>query len=73
MTAPEGAIFGPASAGIEILGEARGNVVERNRIRGRARVALSVAPDSAGVPAGNMLAENDHTSLIASPQGARKQ
>ena len=48
MSAPEGAVLGVGSAGIEIMGLARGTVVQRNRIRGRARVGLSVAPDKAG-------------------------
>ena len=44
-------MFGVGSAGIEIMGLARGAVVQRNRILGRARVGLSVAPDKTGNPA----------------------
>jgi hypothetical protein len=42
MSPPEGTIFGPNSAGIAVRGFAQGNVVQDNRIRGRARAALSV-------------------------------
>jgi hypothetical protein len=64
MSAPEGAVFGMGNAGIEILGLARGIVVQRNRIGGRARVGVSVASDKAGIPGDNTLDRNDFTSLI---------
>jgi hypothetical protein len=67
MSAPEGAVFGVGSAGIEIMGLARGTVVQGNRIRGRARVGLSVAPDQAGTPSGNTFDRNDHEHLISPP------
>jgi hypothetical protein len=41
MSAPEGTVFGNFSAAIGVYGFATGNVVLNNRIRGRARVALS--------------------------------
>ena len=66
MSTSEGAVFGSASAGIEIVGLARDNLVQRNKIRGRARVALSLAPDSTGIPAGNTFDQNDHESFISS-------
>jgi len=42
MEAPEGTVFDENSAGIDVRGNAQGNVVANNRVRGRARVALSV-------------------------------
>lgn len=73
ISAPQGTVFGAASGGIEIRGFARNNVVERNRIRGRASVALSLAPDSSGVPAGNTFDRNNHESFISSPaDGAQR-
>ena len=59
MAAAEGAVLGVGSVGIEIKGLARGTVVQRNRIRGRARIGLSVAPDKAGSPTGNTFDQND--------------
>jgi hypothetical protein len=63
MSAAEGAELGVGSAGIEIMGLAKGSLVQRNRIRGRARVGLSVVPDKAGSPSGNTLDQNDHQQL----------
>jgi hypothetical protein len=65
MSAPEGSVFGVRSAGIEIRGSAGGNVVQRNRIRGRARVVLSVAPDKNGYPAGNTFDQNDQENFMS--------
>jgi Right handed beta helix region len=65
MSVPEGAVLGARSAGIEILGLARENIAQRNRIRGRARVGLSMASDSTGSPAGNTFDRNDHANLIS--------
>jgi hypothetical protein len=65
MSAPDDAVLGVASAGIGIQGVARGTVVQRNRIRGRARVGLSVAPDKAGNPTGSTLAHNDREHLVS--------
>jgi Right handed beta helix region len=64
MSAPEGSVLGVGSVGIEVMGVSRGNLVAGNRIRGRARVALSVAPDQAGDPVGNTFDRNDHVNLI---------
>ena len=50
MSAPEGAVFGNSSAGIEIRGLTAGNQVVNNRIRGRAKAALSVVVSRAGIP-----------------------
>ena len=61
--AAEGAVLGVASAGIEIKGLARGTVVQRNRIRGRARIGLSVAIDKAGIPTGNTFDRNDQENF----------
>ena len=73
MSAPEGAVLGVGSAGIEIMGLARGTVVQRNRIRGRARVALSVAPDKAGNPTGNTFDRNDQEHFISPLADGGKQ
>jgi hypothetical protein len=66
MSVPEDLVLGARSAGIEILGLARGNIASRNRIRGRARVGLSVVPDITGIPAGNILDQNDRDGFISS-------
>jgi hypothetical protein len=63
MSAPEGTVFGDNSAGIEIRGFAQGNVVLNNRIRGRARAALAVAGQGAGVPGNNTFVSNDVTGF----------
>ena len=73
MAAAEGAVLGVASAGIEIKGLARGTVVQRNRIRGRARVGLSVAPDKAGNPTGNTFDRNDQEHFISPLTDGGKQ
>jgi hypothetical protein len=74
MAAAEGAVLGVASAGIEVKGLARGSVVQRNRIRGRARIGLSVAPDKAGNPTGNTFDRNDQENF-SSPltEGGKQQ
>ncbi len=64
MSAQEGAVFGTANAGIEIVGLARDITVQRNRIRGRARVGMSVESGKAATPANATLGQNDLTSLI---------
>jgi hypothetical protein len=51
LSAPMGAATGAPSPGIEIMGLARGNIVQRNRIRG-AGVEVSVGPDNFGEPEG---------------------
>lgn len=58
MAAPEGTVFGPLSAGINIRGFAQGNVVLNNRIRGPARAALSVDVFKGGIPANNAFVLN---------------
>jgi hypothetical protein len=67
MSAPENAGFGANSAGIEIRGYAQGTVVLNNRIRGRARAALAVMTQDAGVPGNSELVSNEiegfHPSL----------
>jgi hypothetical protein len=49
-------------------------VVQRNRIRGRARIGLSVTPDRAGNPMGNTFDRNDQENL-SSPltEGGKQQ
>jgi nitrous oxidase accessory protein NosD len=59
MSAPEGTIFGTNSAGIDIRGSAQGSVVLKNRIRGRAGVALSVAGQGMGIPSNTALVLNN--------------
>jgi hypothetical protein len=53
MSPPPGVIFGDFSAGIDIRGFARDNVVANNRIQGRSRAALSVDPFRGGIPGNN--------------------
>jgi len=65
MSSTADAIFGSASAGIEIRGLARDNVVQQNTIRGRARVAVALEPDDMGVPVRNSFERNDHAGFIA--------
>jgi hypothetical protein len=45
MSAPEGAVFGPGSVGIDVRGFPEDNVVTGNRVRGRARVAVCLSPE----------------------------
>jgi hypothetical protein len=73
MSAAEGAQFGTGNAGIEILGLARGIVVQGNRIRGRARVGIAVTPDNAGSPVGTTLDRNDRQHLITPMAGGGAQ
>jgi hypothetical protein len=66
MSAPEGTVFGTESAGIEIRGFAQDNMVLNNRIRGRARAAVAVVGQGAGVPANNTFVMNDLTGFQSS-------
>ncbi len=59
MSAPEGTVFGPNSAGIEIKAFAKGNSVLNNRIRGRASAALSVIGQNGGIPGNSSFVSND--------------
>jgi hypothetical protein len=63
MSAPEGTVFGDFSAGIGVYGFTEGTVVLNNRIRGRAKAALSMPvfplpPQVAAVPANNAFVLN---------------
>ncbi len=69
MSAPESAVFGPNSAGIEIRGYAQNNVVLHNRIRGRARAALALVAQEQGVPGKNEFISNDLEGFQASLAG----
>ena len=73
MSAPDGAVLGAGSAGIEIKGLARGTVVQRNRIRGRARAGLSMLPAKAGNPTGSTLDRNDQEHFISTLTNPGKQ
>jgi hypothetical protein len=66
MEAPEGTVFGPLSAGINIRGFAQGSVVLNNRIRGRAGAALSVDVFKGGIPDNNALVLNRFDDFEAS-------
>jgi hypothetical protein len=68
MSAPEGTVFGSESAGIMIEGFAYGNAVMNNRIRGRARAALSVKVfgNPPGTPANNAFVLNRFDDFEAS-------
>jgi hypothetical protein len=59
MSAVEGTVFGANSAAIEIRGYAQGNSALNNRIRGRARAALAVNAQNAGMPGNNSFVAND--------------
>jgi hypothetical protein len=50
MSPPPGTAFSDLSAGIDIRGFTLDNVVANNRIRGRAKAALSVDPFKGGIP-----------------------
>jgi hypothetical protein len=59
MSAPEGTVFGNLSAAIQVYGFTEGTVVLNNRLRGRARAALSVLPFfPSAVPANNAFVLN---------------
>src|SRR5207253_6577545 len=73
LSAPEGSVLGVGSAGIEIMGLARDTVVQRNRIRGRARVGLSMAPAKAGHPTGSTFDQNDQEHFISTLTEGGKQ
>jgi hypothetical protein len=62
MSPPPGTTFGDLSAGIGIRGFTGDNVVANNKIRGRAKAALSVDPFKGGIPDNNtfMLNHLDH-------------
>jgi hypothetical protein len=66
MSPRPGVAFGALSAGIDIRGFASGNVVEHNKIRGRARAALAVDPFRGGIPANNAFIHNDVNTFEAS-------
>jgi hypothetical protein len=58
MSPPPGTVFGDMSAGIDIKGFARDNVVANNRIRGRGRAALAIDPFKGGTPGNNAFVLN---------------
>jgi hypothetical protein len=59
MSAPDGTVFGAASAGIAIRGFAQANAALNNRIRGRARAALAVLDQNSGIPGNTSFVSND--------------
>jgi hypothetical protein len=66
MLPPDGVIFGNYSAGIDIRGFARGNVVGNNIIRGRARAAVAVDVFNSGVPRSTAFVLNRFDALDVS-------
>jgi len=58
MDAPEGTVFDANSAAIDVRGDAQDNIIQNNRIRGRARSALVVAINQP-----SMVATNNHFIL----------
>ena len=66
MSAAAGTVFGTESAGIEIRGAANDNVIAGNRIRGSARFALSVVPESSTIPSNNAFVMNAQPDFAAS-------
>jgi hypothetical protein len=69
MSAPEGTVFGPNSAAIEIKGPSDGNLVTNNRIRGRATAGLSVILVNGGIPSNTSFVANDLDAFQASLAG----
>jgi hypothetical protein len=65
MSVAEGVEYRDGSAGIEVMGSARGNVIQGNRIRGRARIDLAVTPDKSGKPFETHIDRNDSRNLIS--------
>ena len=63
MSAPEGTVFPTNNSAILITGFAQGNALLNNRIRGRARAALTVVRRESqgvtGIPGGNTFVSND--------------
>ena len=59
MSAVDGTVFADVSAGIELRGFVQGSSVLNNRIRGRARAALSLIDQNGGMPGDSSLALND--------------
>jgi len=53
MDAPEGTVFDANSAAIDVRGNAQDNIIQNNRIRGRARAALVVANQTSEVTKNN--------------------
>ena len=71
MSAPEGTVFTDFSTAIGVYGFAQGNVVQDNRIRGRARATLSVPvfplpPQVPAAPANNAFVLNRFDEFEAS-------
>jgi hypothetical protein len=66
MSPPQGTVFGPLSAGIDIRGFAQDNVVENNRIRGHARAAVAVDVFNGGIPRTNAFVLNRFDDFEAS-------
>jgi hypothetical protein len=66
MSAPEATVFGVDSAGIQVRGFAQGNVVQGNRIRGRARAALAADRYAGGTPSNNAFVLNRFDDFEAS-------
>src|SRR5579862_9180031 len=65
MSAPNGTMFAPNSAGIEIRGYAQGTSVLNNRMKGRASAALSVL-QNVGNPGSNAFISNDVSGFKSS-------
>ena len=77
LPAPEGTDFDSNSAGIDIRGFAQDNLVLNNRIQGRARAALAVAAQDAGVPHNSTFLRNNLAGFQAAlievfVEGARR-
>ncbi|MBV9146899.1 MAG: right-handed parallel beta-helix repeat-containing protein [Acidobacteria bacterium] len=59
MSPPAGTVFGNFSAGIDVRGFTRENVIANNRIRGRARAAIAIDVFKGGTPTNNALLLNE--------------
>jgi len=66
MTPPLGSTPGAQSSGVQIIEDAKRNLVGRNRVSGAARTAFSIAGPLPLVPADNVLVLNRHPGFTPS-------
>jgi hypothetical protein len=67
MSVAEGFVPGPHSVGIEVMGPDRESLVQGNRIRGRARDALSVESEKSGRHTRNTIDRNNLEGFVSAP------
>jgi hypothetical protein len=66
LSAPDGTVFSPNSAGIEVRGYVQKCYVLNNRVKGRAGAPLSVLDQGAGIPGSNTVISNDVSGFQSS-------